>query len=208
MWVGLTGGIASGKSSVCSVLEAEDIPVIYADRLAQQALRPGSPLVEPVVDHFGAGILDPDGSIDRGRLGAIVFNQPKEREWLENQIHPYVRQKVNEQKRQWREQGHEVGVYEVPLLFEKKMQSLFDKIVVVVADEAQQQQRLVEDRGLSPDEAKSRIHSQIANSIKEKQGDHVIRNNGGIEALNSQARDFVTLLWNWVESAATQGGVH
>lgn len=198
LWIGLTGGIASGKSSVARVFLRLGIPVVSADVLAHEVLQPGSEAVARVVDLFGRSVLAKNGSIDRQRLGEIVFTDStgaKLRE-LEHILHPQVRKKADELRRELSRKGHTLAVYEVPLLFEKDMQGLFDKIICVAVRPEIQVQRLITRNRMSSTEANQRIRRQATLSTKLAGSDIVIWNNGQASDLEriaeSVARDLLT----------------
>ncbi|MBL7689083.1 MAG: dephospho-CoA kinase [Bdellovibrionaceae bacterium] len=198
LWIGLTGGIASGKSSVARVFVRMGIPVVSADVLAHEVLEPGSEAVERIVELFGRSVRANDGGIDRHRLGEIVFVDPTGAKLraLEQILHPQVRKKADELRQELRHKGHSVAVYEVPLLFEKDMQGLFDKIVCVAVRPEVQVQRLVARNHISSVEAYQRIRKQADLSMKLAGSDIVIWNNGQTSDLEriaeSVARDLLT----------------
>jgi dephospho-CoA kinase len=173
--VGLTGGVATGKSTVANMFKQCGAPVIDADLLARQVVEPGKPAWRAIVKLFGKTILNPDRSLDRQALGSIVFRNPKKRRQLECIIHPRV---AREQRRFVRRvaklKPHAVVIYEVPLLFEAGVDKRVDKIIVVTADRETQIARLKKRNGLSRAEALRRISSQMPLAKKIQQADHVL----------------------------------
>ena len=173
--VGLTGGVATGKSTVANMFKQCGAPVIDADLLARQAVKSGKPAWRAIVKLFGTTVIKPDRSLDRQAIGSIVFRNPKKRRQLERIIHPRV---AREQQRLVRRiatrNPHAVVIYEVPLLFEAGVNKRVDKIIVVTADRETQIARLKKRSGLSRAEALRRISSQMPLAKKIKQADHVL----------------------------------
>ena len=187
---GLTGGIASGKSTVSAVLAEAGARVIDADGIAREAARKGTAVHADIVAHFGRGILLPDGEIDRRRLGDIVFNDPVEKQVLEGFIHPRVREETARRlERIRREAPDAVVILEVPLLFEAGMHHGLEEVIVVVAPEAVQLARLMARDRLAPAEALARIRSQMPIEQKKALATRVIDNSGSREHTRTQALD-------------------
>ena len=185
-WIGLTGGIATGKSTVADLLRQAQIPVIDADSIAHQALVASSPVFQRLVDEFGKEIVGKSGDIDRSRLGKKIFQDKNLRLKLDSIVHPFVRQQVTQEKQKLFQQGHKVVIYDVPLLFEKNMQKDFDQIIVVTCDPQLQKSRLMKRNSLSESEAQQRISVQLPMSEKIKHTDFVIENNGSLQELEQQ----------------------
>jgi len=173
--VGLTGGVATGKSTVANMFKKCGAPVIDADLLARQVVQPGKPAWRAIVKLFGKTILNPDRSLDRQALGGIVFRNPKKRQQLERIIHPRV---AREQRRLVRliakSKSRAVVIYEVPLLFEAGVDKRVDQIIVVTANRETQIARLKNRNGLSRAEALRRINSQMALTRKIQRADHLL----------------------------------
>jgi dephospho-CoA kinase len=173
--VGLTGGVATGKSTVAKMFKQGGAAVINADLLARQVVEPGKPAWRAIVKLFGKTVLNHDRSLDRQALGSIVFHNPKKRRQLERIIHPRV---AREQQRlvRWiaKRKPHAVVIYEVPLLFEAGVDKRVDKIIVVTVDRNTQIARLKKRNGLSRAEALRRIRSQMPLAKKTQQADHVL----------------------------------
>lgn len=161
--IGLTGGIATGKTTVSNyVANVYQLPVFDADLYAREAVSPGSKILESIARRYGRGILRADGTLNRVQLGDIIFHDAAERSWLEEQIHPEVRDRLAKAS-----QLHpDLAVLAVPLLFEAKMTDLCTEIWVVYCPPPQQLERLVARDRLSFEQAVSRIHSQMP--IEEK----------------------------------------
>lgn len=182
-WIGLTGGIATGKSTVASLLRSMNYPVVDADELARQVVIPGSSGLKSVVDQFGAEVLQPDGTLDRKKLGDKVFGNKNLILKLEGILHPLIRDLAAKRKNELETGGHHLAFYDVPLLFEKKMQSLFDKTVVVACSPEIQESRLRARNNLSDKEINARLSSQLSIDEKVKGADFVIWNNGSVADL-------------------------
>jgi dephospho-CoA kinase len=184
---GLTGSIATGKSSVASVFRDAGAMVIDADRLARDAVKKGTPTWQAVVDQFGPGILLPDGEIDRPQLGAAIFADPIQRDRLNAIVHPRVIQECARKIRQIEKQDpRAVVILDVPLLFEAGMEHGLDEIIVVYVPEAVQRQRLMARDRLSAQTALTRIRAQIPIEEKRKRATIVIDNSGDPSATRAR----------------------
>lgn len=189
--VGLTGGIASGKSAVSELLAERGAVIVDADLIARQVVEPGSPGLAAVAAEFGDRVLREDGSLDRSALGAIVFADPAALRRLNAIVHPLVGERTTEQLQRARDSGAEVVVHDVPLLVENGLQEMYDVVVVVAADPETQLDRLVRLRGLDEQEALRRIASQAPLTDKLAVATHVLHNDGPVEELAPQ----VDALW-------------
>jgi dephospho-CoA kinase len=173
--VGLTGGVATGKSTVAKMFKQCGAAVINADLLARQVVEPGKPAWRAIVKLFGKTVLNQDRSLDRQALGSIIFHNPKKRRQLERIIHPRVaREQARLTKAITRKDPNAVVIYEVPLLFEAGVDKRVDKIIVVTADRNIQIARLKKRDGLSRAEAIRRIRSQMPLAKKTQQADHLL----------------------------------
>lgn len=159
--IGLTGGIASGKSLIVDMLRREHIPVIDADELSRQVTAPWSPGLVEVLKRFGSEYALPDGSLDRKKLGGLIFNDPKAREDLEKITHPLIGEAMLDSFAALESAGHAACVYCAPLIFEKNLEYFFDAVLLVYCDEETQIQRLIKRDNLSLEQAQLRISSQI-----------------------------------------------
>lgn len=199
--IGLTGGIASGKSTVAARLAELGAVHIDADALAREVVEPGTPGLAAITEEFGAGILLADGSLDRPALGAIIFTDAKRRARLNDITHPLVWKRTRELIAEADARDpHAVVVYDVPLLVEaiKARGMTFDLIVVVHADAATRIERMVMLRGLSRTEATHRLNSQAGDAERLAIADTVIDNTGTVDATLAQ----VDRLWETVSAAA------
>lgn len=184
--VGLTGGIGSGKSEVTRRLAALGAYVVDADVLARDVVEPGTPGLAAVAAEFGAEVLRPDGSLDRDRLGAIVFADPAARARLNAIVHPLVGAATAE--RFAAAPADAIVVHDVPLLVEVGLAAAYDVVLVVAATPETQGSRLVRARGMSADEARSRIASQAPLADKLAVADFVITNDGSLDDLDRQVQ--------------------
>lgn len=184
--VGLTGGIASGKSLVSSSFEQLGIPVIDADLLAREVVAPGSPGLQSLVSHFGASLLTPEGELNRAVLRHIVFADPAEREFLDNTLHPLIRRLSDQRISELTRQAHPYIINSVPLLLETGQQKRFDRIVVVDLPESVQMARLLQRDGSSTSEARAILAAQATREDRLSIADDVIDNAGSIEDTRKQ----------------------
>jgi dephospho-CoA kinase len=192
--VGLTGNVASGKSEVARVWAEEGVPVMSADELARDAVAPGTPGLDEVVEAFGPEIVREDGTLDRDRLRRRVFADPEARRRLERILHPRIARLRDEWIGRLEEEGVEMAVSEVPLLFEAGLEAAFDVIVVVHAPEDLRRRRLVEDRGLPPAEAERIMAAQGDPDEKRSRAHHVLVNDGTREELRRRAGELLARL--------------
>lgn len=185
-WIGLTGGIASGKSTVTQEIKHQGYVVIDADELARRVVAPNSAGLTQVVQTFGQGVIGPDGQLDRKAMGQVVFSNPAKLSQLESILHPLIQAKVKEEKSQLEKRGEKIAFYDVPLLYEKNLAQQFDAVVVVSCSEALQRQRLKKRDGLSEEEVEKRLRAQMPLKEKVQKADFVIVNDGDLPALKGQ----------------------
>jgi dephospho-CoA kinase len=180
--IGLTGGIASGKSTVSNYLRQLGAVIIDADVIARELVEPGGLAYQEVVDFFGTQVLTPEGRLDRVRLGQIVFSDPHARQQLNQIIHPMVKEKTREilAVLAANEEPEGIAVVDAPLLIEVSMTSLVDQVWLIAVDEETQISRLIDRNGLSIAEARSRIASQMPLEEKRKWADLVVDNCGNL----------------------------
>lgn len=186
--VGLTGGIASGKSTVSTLFRELGASVIDADDLSRQVAEPGQPAFVEIVERFGEAVVDADGRIDRAALGAIVFKDDTARAQLEAMTHPRIVQEALRWFLEIERRGEHIAIFEVPLLFEVGLEGLFEQVVLVAAKEAVQQARVVARDGMTDAEARARLESQMPTDEKVRRAHHVIWNEGTIEDLSEAVR--------------------
>ncbi|HEY8464140.1 MAG TPA: dephospho-CoA kinase [Bacillota bacterium] len=174
--IGLTGGIASGKSTVAQIIRDQGYPVLDADQIARQVVEPGRSEYQAVIHLFGPGILLPDYSLDRRKLAKLIFNDSQLRKKLESIVHPAVKAEIYREREQYRQNGASVLFVEVPLLYESGMENWFDAVWVVTLNPQLQQERLEQRDGLSAAEATQRLAAQWPLVEKVKRADLVIEN--------------------------------
>ena len=180
--IGLTGGIASGKSTVSRALQDLGAIIIDADEVAHAIIEPGKPAWEDIVEHFGTEVLNPDQTIDREKLGAIVFNDPARLQVLNQITHPRVGEQFKQMIKNIKSQQSDAVLFiEVPLLYETHMDRICDEVWVVWVDEETQIQRLMKRDGLSREDALKRIDAQMSLDEKARRADVVIDNRFSIE---------------------------
>jgi len=189
--VGLTGGIASGKSTVAKILERLGAAVINADALSREVVEPGKDAWKEIIDAFGAGVLQPDQTLDRQKLRTVIFNDSDGRKKLEAIIHPRVRALAEEKIREHAVAGYSIIVYEVPLLFEGNLHEWLRPVILVACDVDTQRARLQERDRLTQTEAQKHIDAQMSLTEKRRLADYVIENDGSLADLEQQVRAVV-----------------
>jgi dephospho-CoA kinase len=182
MKVGLTGGIGAGKSTVADLFSQKGAVVIRSDELARQVIEPQTPGFQQVIDRFGKDLVNSEGYIDRAKLAQIVFQDDAALKDLENIIHPLVRSKTNEIIDQ--HTSETIIVNEIPLLLEKKMESLFDFLVIVISSEKNRLERLAQ-RGLTTEQATARMSKQVSDDERKAAADFLIVNDGNLDQLEA-----------------------
>jgi dephospho-CoA kinase len=189
--IGLTGGIASGKSTVSTMLKEMDLKVVDADIESRLAVMKGEPAYFKIIEAFGREIVLDNGDIDRQKLGSIIFHQAEKRQILNEIVHPEVRKRMRDQAEKAKKNGEEVVVLDIPLLFESKLTYMVDKTLLVYVDAETQIQRLIARNNLSVEDAEARIRSQLPLSDKIKLADAVIDNNGSIADTKKQLHEIL-----------------
>jgi len=182
MKVGLTGGIGAGKSTVADLFSQKGAVVIRSDELARQVIEPQTPGFEQVVARFGKEFVNSEGYIDRAKLAQVVFHDDAALKDLENIIHPMVRNKTNLIIEQ--QTAETIIVNEIPLLLEKKMESLFDFLVIVISSEKNRLERLTQ-RGLKKDQVIARMAKQVSDEDRKAAADFLIVNDGNLDQLEA-----------------------
>ena len=186
--IGLTGGIASGKTTVAKILKRLGAAIVDADALSREVVEPGRAAWNEIVATFGRAVLQADQSLDRPKLRATIFNNPDARKKLESIIHPRVRALAEERIAQYAASGYDIVVYEVPLLFEGKLHEWLRPVILVACHVDIQRQRLQERDRLSAEEAQKHIDAQMSLEEKRRLADYVIENNGNLEDLERQVQ--------------------
>jgi dephospho-CoA kinase len=182
MKVGLTGGIGAGKSTVADLFSQKGAVVIRSDELARQVIEPQTPGFQQVIDRFGKDFINSEGYIDRAKLAQIVFQDDAALKDLENIVHPLVRSKTNQIIDQ--HTSETIIVNEIPLLLEKKMESLFDFLVIVISSEKNRLERLAQ-RGLTTEQATARMAKQVSDDERKAAADFLIVNDGNLDQLEA-----------------------
>lgn len=185
---GLTGGIGSGKSSVAELLEEYGVPVVSADELSRVVVTAGSEGLGEVMRAFGSDVVDERGELDRRRMASIVFRDPARRQQLEAILHPRIRERFEQVLDALEKAGHPVAVYEVPLLFEKNLQSDMKATILVTASEETRIARVMERDQVTESEVRDRIASQMPEALKRKRADYIIENDGTTDELRREVR--------------------
>lgn len=192
-WIGLTGGIGSGKSAASSCFSKLGVPVLDADKLAKKVVDIGTPGLALVVNEFGNEMLRHDQSLDREKLGKTVFSQPEKLQKLESIIHPLVQQEIRKARAELEGQGHLYAIYDVPLLYEKNL-SGFDAVIVVDCSLQNRIERLQRRNQWPLNEIHQRINAQIPLAEKVQRANYVIDNNGDQQALERAVVELHKLL--------------
>ena len=198
LMIGLTGNIASGKSTVARQLVARGATLIDADVLARRVVEPGMPAFDAIVARWGQGVVAADGTLDRAALRERVFHEPAELEQLNEIVHPRVVQLRRELMDEARMRGDRVVVYDIPLLFERHLAEEFDRIILVDAPRAVRLERMVRDRGLSEADAMAMIAAQMPAELMRARSDYVIDNTGTVEELAERVDE----TWEVIEAEA------
>jgi dephospho-CoA kinase len=185
--IGLTGNVASGKSTVAEIWARAGVPVILADDLAREVVAPGSQGLRQVAQEFGSEVLKADGSLDRAALRHRVFRDPSLRKRLENILHPLIGELRNRWVEDHEQAGSPLVVAEIPLLFETGMEGEFDLVVLVLADTRERLRRLVQGRGLEEAEALRIMEAQLPVGEKIPKADFILENNASLQDLEIRA---------------------
>ncbi len=192
--VGLTGNIASGKSTVARLLSELGATIIDADILARRTVDPGTPAHAAIKERWGSSVVSADGTIDRDALRHIVFGNPDELEALNNIVHPHVRAQRDELVELARARGDQIVVCDIPLLFERGLVDDFDRIVLVDAPRELRFDRLVRERKLDHADAMEMITAQMPSELKRARANYVIDNTSTLQALSQQVEEIWGLL--------------
>jgi len=196
--IGLTGGIASGKSEVSRLLAAKGVPVVDADALAREAVEPGSSALARIAERWPETVRD--GVLDRKALGRIVFASDSERKALEAILHPWIRREAWRRMDEWLAGGAPCVIYEAPLLFETGSDEYLDAVILVAAPESLQRERLMRRDGLDAAEADARIAAQWPLEEKRKRATFVIENDADLDALARK----VDALWEHIQACGLE----
>ncbi|ADH98873.1 dephospho-CoA kinase [Salisediminibacterium selenitireducens] len=197
MIIGLTGGIGTGKSTVSKMMRGFDWVVVDADVIARQVVEPHEPAFEAIVEAFGDDIVSEEtGTINREKLGRIVFDDEEKRERLNSIVHPAVREAMKAEAEEAKDYGAEVVVMDIPLLIESDLFHMVERTVLVYAPEEQQIERVMERNGLTEDEVRARLRAQLPIEEKKQRVDDVIDNSGSLEELEAEVSAYVETIHN------------
>jgi dephospho-CoA kinase len=187
--VGLTGGIGSGKSLVAQMFKQLGVHLIDADELAHWAVEPGQPALERIVESFGPEILNPDRTLDRVKLGRMVFDHPEKRELLNSLVHPYVFMEEERRRKEIAQKDPKaIVMFDAALLIETGSYQLMDKVILVTIDRPKQISRIMRRDGLSREEVVKRINAQMPQSKKKRKADYIIDGGQPLKAVEDQVR--------------------
>lgn len=186
--VGLTGNIAAGKSTVAQLLSERGATIVDADILARRAVERGTPAYDKIVQHWGSAVLAPDGLLDRAKLRQLVFHDQAQLEQLNEIVHPEVERQRIALVAEARKRGDRIVVCDIPLLFERHLVELFDRVVLVDAPRPLRLERLVLERQLPEADAMAMIAAQMPAALKRARADHVIDNEGTLGDLEHKVR--------------------
>lgn len=203
--VGLTGNIASGKSTVAQMLSERGATIIDSDVLARRAVELGTPAYDKIVGRWGSAVLAPDNHLDRAALRRIVFSDAAELERLNEMVHPAVEEFRERLVDEARHRGDRLVICDVPLLFERHMTDLFHPIILVDAPRPLRLERLVQERGLRETEAMDMITAQMPAELKRARADYVIENDGTLIQLERRVEAVWASLVEETETRATAG---
>lgn len=193
MIIGLTGGIASGKSTVSALLVNKGARLVDADVIAREVMLPGHEVLAAAVKQFGSEILSSDGTLNRGKLGDIVFQDPAALQALNNLTHPAIRREIKERMNSMEEEDpKKLTIVDIPLLFESGLENMFHEILVVYVPREVQIARLMERNGLSLEQAEARLNAQMDIEAKRNKADYIIDNSGELAHTEQQ----VAVLWD------------
>lgn len=190
--LGLTGGIASGKTMVSDFFKSKNYPVIDADVIAHDVMRAGTPTAEKIHAVFGEDVIQADGEIDRKELGSIIFADPQKRKQLDSLVHSEVIRELERQKEQFIQEKAPLIVLDIPLLYEVGYENKVDEVMVVYVDRPTQKERLLKrNSDLSVEEAENRINAQLSLEEKAKRADVIVDNRGSREKTRQQVIDWL-----------------
>lgn len=189
--LGITGGIATGKSSVVNYIKGLEIPIVDADLIAREIVLPNRPALKVLVDCFGKQIIDEKGHLDRKKLGDIVFNDATKRQQLDELLAPYLQAEIKRQIEQYQAE-HALVVVDIPLMYEKGYDEWMDQVAVVYCTPDQQINRLMSRNHLTKEQAIRRIHSQLPIDIKKQMAEIVFDNSQTLEQTIKQVEQWLT----------------
>lgn len=200
--VGLTGGIASGKSTVSGLFVEAGVPVICADELAREVVKAGSPGLAEIQRAFGEEVIDLQGELDRAAMARVVFHHADRRGLLESIIHPRVAEEKRKRLTELQRQGYSVAIVDVPLLYETGWDQFFDLVIVVTVSRETQEERLRARDGMSREDATARLDAQMPIEEKARRADRVVDNSGSMAHTREQVDVLVKELMSMAQKKA------
>jgi len=198
--LGLTGGIASGKSSISAMLKEMGFPIVDADEIARRVVEKGSPVLERIKEEFGEGVLNADGTLNRKALGQLVFNSSKKLELLNSITHPAIIEEIRRDIDALSAKGERLCVLDVPLLIESGINNMADAVLLVYVDEKTQLYRLMNRDHISEELALKKISSQMSFEEKKKYADYIIDNSGSLDCTKAQLEKIIATIRGMEES--------
>jgi dephospho-CoA kinase len=189
--VALTGGVASGKSTVAALIQEAGLPVLDSDTIAREVVAPGKPAWQALRQSFGREFFGPDGTVDRQALARHVFTRPQARQELNRILHPWIARELQERLALYQSQGVPLVVVEIPLLFELGLETIYDRIIVVYSDVGSQKQRLTRRDSRTANEIEGILAAQGSLRQKVCQADFVVDNTGSMAATRQQVKKIV-----------------
>ncbi|WP_059103829.1 dephospho-CoA kinase [Shouchella shacheensis] len=199
MKIGLTGGIASGKTTVAKLFIERGIPVIDADQISRRVVEPGKAAYVAIVDYFGKDVLLQDGTIDRKKLGSIIFADEHKRKALNGMVHPAVRTEMVGEAEASLKEGHTFVVLDIPLLYENALFHLVDQVLLVYVSKEIQLSRLMTRDESEEEEAQQRINAQLPLESKRDRADAIVVNEGSVQETAKQLDEYLA---NWRKEIA------
>lgn len=198
--LGLTGGIASGKSSISAMLKEMGFPIVDADEIARRVVEKGSPVLERIKEEFGEGVLNADGTLNRKALGQLVFSSNKKLELLNSITHPAIIEEIRRNIDALSAKGERLCVLDVPLLIESGINNMADAVLLVYVDEKTQLYRLMNRDHISEELALKKISSQMSFEEKKKYADYIIDNSGSLDCTKAQLEKIIATIRGMEES--------
>lgn len=198
--LGLTGGIASGKSSISAMLKEMGFPIVDADEIARRVVEKGSPVLERIKEEFGEGVLNADGTLNRKALGQLVFSSNKKLELLNSITHPAIIEEIRRNIDALSAKGERLCVLDVPLLIESGINNMADAVLLVYVDEKTQLYRLMNRDHIPEELALKKISSQMSYNEKKKYADYIIDNSGSLDCTRAQLEKIIATIRGMEES--------
>ncbi|MBR1591837.1 MAG: dephospho-CoA kinase [Ruminococcus sp.] len=203
MIVGLTGQTGAGKSTVSKIFADNGFMVIDADHIARKVVERGTPCLGEISDYFGLSVLNPDGTLNRKALAAIVFNDKTKLETLDTIIYPYITGEILRLIRKYSASGEKLMLLDAPTLFESRADDFCDIIISVIADENIRMNRIIERDSISEEQARQRMNSQLSEEFFVSHSDYIIKNNGLIESVSEVSKEVSDKIKDYYHNTVT-----